>query len=205
VEGKGAGTIHDVSVAYAKAVTPPTTSDALSTLLSQKEELERAIERCRKCLTGLERYLNSMSVNHVETTHLADVVDNYEAAAGKFDSRLLSLEKDIQNINKEIDSEKRRLQDIGKGNTKLRKVATIGYMAEESGTVQIQLTYSGLHVVFSARSLSNHHLTVVTNATWHATYEIRASTVTKEAPVQLSYKAVIIQNTGEVTRSPRGI
>lgn len=196
MEGKGAGTIHDVSVAYAPAISPPTTSDDLTTLLTQKEEHERAIKRCRKCLAGLESYLNSMDVNHIETSNLTDVVDNYEAVAGRLDSRLLSLEKDLRNVNAEIDSERRHLQDVGKGNPKLRKVATIGFMAEESGTVQMQLTYGEMGAV--STGVYANYSKVVKNATWHAAYEIRALTFTKEAPVQLAYKAAIIQKTGEV-------
>ncbi|KDR71858.1 hypothetical protein GALMADRAFT_126825 [Galerina marginata CBS 339.88] len=180
VEGRGAGIIHDVSVAFAPPVKPPTTSEALSALLSKKEELDYSIARCKRCLQGLEKYLGTLNVNHVEVSQVSAVVDNYDTTTAKFETRIMQLEKELVDVEAAIQTEKTNLQSQGALKPQLRKVATIGFFADQAGEFEIRLIY------------------VVGSATWNATYDVRVSTQSKEVPVQIFYKAAILQSTGEI-------
>ncbi|KAJ6519261.1 hypothetical protein C8R45DRAFT_1057782 [Mycena sanguinolenta] len=178
VEGRGAATIHDVTVSMAKGEHVPTSSPKLSELLSQREKTTNALSRCEKALTSLEQYLGSLTVQHLEVSHLDKVLEQYDSTGGRLDAKKIELTEELRRLDSEISSE-RALIAVPHENSKLRMQAAIGVFAESEGAVEIALIYA------------------VPYATWTASYDIRVDMDTKEDPVKLIYKAAIKQNTGE--------
>ncbi|KAF7367406.1 hypothetical protein MSAN_00803200 [Mycena sanguinolenta] len=179
VEGRGAATIHDVTVSMAKGEHVPTSSPKLSELLSQREKTANSLARCEKALTSLEQYLGSLTVQHLEVSHLDKVLEQYDSTGGRLDAKKTELTEELRRLDAEISSE-RALIAVPHENSKLRMQAAIGVFAESEGAVEIALIYA------------------VPNATWTAFYDIRVEMDAKdEDPVTLIYKAAVKQNTGE--------
>ncbi|TDL13136.1 hypothetical protein BD410DRAFT_833371, partial [Rickenella mellea] len=178
VEGRGAATIHDVTVSYTPTPPAVTTSPALNASLLKKERTQKAIERCKKSLASLETYIGTLNVERIDVSQIGSAVDKYDTEATKLDDKLLDLEKQLQEADQEIQDERKKLTGPGR-NVQLGLQASIGVFAELEGEVEIALIYA------------------VANASWKAAYDIRVDMQTKETPVTLIYKAAITQSTGE--------
>ncbi|KAF8959143.1 hypothetical protein BDZ97DRAFT_1839119 [Flammula alnicola] len=179
VEGRGAATIHDVTISTITPPPVPTTSPALVALVSQKKRAEKALARTLKSLSSMETYLASVKSEHLEVSKLKEVVQSYDANAEELDDKVTELEKEIKQMDEAIVDEKKKLAGPS-GNEKLNLKATIGVFAESEGEIKIALIYA------------------VHNATWSAGYDIRVDMQTKDTkPVTLIYKGSITQSTGE--------
>ncbi|KAJ7119770.1 hypothetical protein C8R44DRAFT_706692 [Mycena epipterygia] len=178
VEGRGAATIHDVTVSQAKGEHAPTSSPELTELLNKRQKTANALARCEKSVVALEQYLSSLTVEHLEVSKLESVMENYESAGEKLDARKSDLTEQLRTIDADIALEKVRIA-VPHENDKLRVKAAIGVFAQAGGDVEIALIYA------------------VPWATWTAFYDIRVDMSTKEDPITLIYKAAITQNTGE--------
>ncbi|KAF7357365.1 hypothetical protein MSAN_01332500 [Mycena sanguinolenta] len=178
VEGRGAATIHDVTVSTAKGEHVPTSSPELAALLSKKEKTSNALARCEKSIASLEQYLASLTVQHLEVSKLESVMENYDATGAKLDAKKSELTEQIRSLDVEIEQERARIA-VPHENDKLRVKAAIGVFAQAEGDVEIALIYA------------------VPRATWTAFYDIRVDMSTKEDPINLIYKAAITQSTGE--------
>ncbi|KAJ6455475.1 hypothetical protein C8R45DRAFT_881683 [Mycena sanguinolenta] len=178
VEGRGAATIHDVTVSTAKGEHVPTSSPELAALLSKREKTSNALARCEKSITSLEQYLASLTVQHLDVSKLESVMENYDATGAKLDAKKSELTEQIRALDVEIEQERARIA-VPHENNKLRVKAAIGVFAQAEGDVEIALIYA------------------VPRATWTAFYDIRVDMNAKEDPINLIYKAAITQNTGE--------
>ena len=130
-----------MTVVYAHPVKPLTTSDALTALIAKKEEHQLAIGRCKRCLEGLQKYLDTLNVQHVDVTQLATIMETYETTTKTFETRIIALEKEYGEVEKAMAAERARLQGQRTTNGELRTVATVGFFAEDDGEVKIQLIY----------------------------------------------------------------
>ncbi|KAF7318744.1 hypothetical protein HMN09_00386700 [Mycena chlorophos] len=178
VEGRGAATIHDVTVSTAKGEHVPTTSPELVALLKKKEQTQNALTRCEKSIASLEQYLASLTVEHLDFSKIENVMDGYNTAGEKLDGRRSELTEQLKALDVEIESERKRVA-VPHENDKLRVRAAIGVFAEQAGDIEIALIYA------------------VPHATWKAFYDIRVDMNTKDDPIKLIYKAAVTQNTGE--------
>lgn len=178
VEGRGAATIHDVTISTIIPPPIPTTSTELKGLELNHKQTEKALERSRKAIASLENYLDSVNVEHVAVTALGEVVETYESTCEKLDDKVTELEKQLDDLYKSIEDERKKLSGPT-GNHKLNLKASIGVFADHEGEVEIALIYA------------------VNNATWSAGYDIRVDMQTKEKPITLIYKGAITQSTGE--------
>nr|GAT55163.1 predicted protein [Mycena chlorophos] len=178
VEGRGAATIHDVTVSTAKGEHVSTTSPELVTLLKKKEQTQNALTRCEKSIASLEQYLASLTVEHLDFSKIESVMDGYNTAGEKLDGRRSELTEQLKALDVEIESERKRIA-VPHENDKLRVKAAIGVFAEQAGDIEIALIYA------------------VPHATWKAFYDIRVDMNTKDDPIKLIYKAAVTQNTGE--------
>ncbi|KAJ6554999.1 hypothetical protein DFH09DRAFT_577671 [Mycena vulgaris] len=178
VEGRGAATIHDVTVAKEKGEHVPTSSSELTQLLNNRESTANALARCEKSLASLEQYLNSLTVEHLEVAKLGSVLENYDSTGEKLDNRKAELTEQLRVLDADIELERARIA-VPHENDKLRVKASIGVFVEAAGDVEIALIYA------------------VPWATWSAFYDIRVDMSAKEDPIMLIYKAAIVQNTGE--------
>jgi len=140
VEGRGAASIHDVSISTIIPPPTPTTSPALTALLAKQKQTEKALARTQKSLSSLEKYLSSVSSSHVDTAKLRDVVQSYNATAGELDTKVTELEDELQELEDEIKAEKVKLSGPT-GNEKLNLKASIGVFADVDGEIQIALIY----------------------------------------------------------------
>jgi hypothetical protein len=140
VEGRGTATIHDVTIS--KIVPPPvaTTSPALTSLLAQQKQSEKALARAHKSLTSLETYLESVNTAHVDVFKLQDVVHHYDATAEELDDKVTKLEEQLEELKTAIKAEQVKLSGPT-GNEKLDLRATIGVFADFEGEVKIALIY----------------------------------------------------------------
>ncbi|KIM37386.1 hypothetical protein M413DRAFT_273699 [Hebeloma cylindrosporum] len=178
VEGRGAATIHDVTISTITPPPIPTSSPLLVELLSKQKRVEKALERTLKSLSSLETYLSSLKAEHLQVTKLQEVVEQYDVTAGGLDEKVTELEKELNETEEAIKDEKQRLAGPT-GNEKLNLKATIGVFADSEGEIKIALIYA------------------VNSATWSAGYDIRVDMQSKEKPVTLIYKGSITQSTGE--------
>ncbi|KAJ7659863.1 hypothetical protein B0H17DRAFT_992415 [Mycena rosella] len=176
VEGRGAATIHDVTVSRAKEEHVQTSSPELTALLSKRERIADARSRCKKSLAALEQYLNSLTIQHLDVSKLESVMDNYDSTGEKLESKKSDLTEQLRSIDADI---ARARIDVPKENERLRMKAVVGVFAQTAGDVEIALIYA------------------VPWATWTAFYDIRVDMSAKEDSITLNYRAAITQNTGE--------
>jgi DNA repair exonuclease SbcCD ATPase subunit len=140
VEGRGTATIHDVTIS--KIVPPPiaTTSAALTSLLAQQKQSEKALARAQKSLTSLETYLESVNSAHVNVSKLEDVVHHYDATAEELDNKVTKLEEQLEELKTAMKAEQAKLSGPT-GNEKLDLRARISVFADFEGEVKIALIY----------------------------------------------------------------
>ncbi|KAG6876035.1 hypothetical protein C0993_006036 [Termitomyces sp. T159_Od127] len=178
VEGRGAATIHDVTVSNIDRRQSSETSSIIKELTSKQEKTVKALGRCKTAISSLESYLATMDVKTIDVVSVRQVVREYDTTAEELDDRVFELEAQLADIENELEKERARLNGP-KPNDKLRKRAVIGVFADVEDEVEIVLIYA------------------VHGASWTAGYDIRVNTNTDEEPVTLIYKASITQQTGE--------
>lgn len=140
VEGRGAATIHDVTISNIPEPDTSSTSPTLKILQAKKDRTLKALQRCKKSIESVEAYLATLNIQHIETAKLSQVVADYDATAEQLDERTLELEQKLSDIEEEIDAERVKLR----GTTvdkKLNLRATIGVFADSAGEVEIVLIY----------------------------------------------------------------
>ncbi|PPQ75228.1 hypothetical protein CVT24_007655 [Panaeolus cyanescens] len=173
VEGRGAATIHDVTLSYVPRPPVQTTSATLEELLRSKKRIEKALDRASRSIASLETYLSSVNAQHLDVTKLADVVKNYEETASELDDKVTKLETEKQDVEKKIRTETEKLRsETGEYNEKLNMKASIGIFADFEGEIKIAFIYA------------------VTSASWSAGYDVRVDMQTKEKAVQLDWNDV---------------
>ncbi|RDB15220.1 Protein F37C4.5 [Hypsizygus marmoreus] len=178
VQGRGAATIHDVTISRIPRLPVPTTSPTLTALQAKKERIVMALARCKKGIASLETYLATLHVQYIDVTQLRKVVKEYDATAEELDNQRLELQKELADVDKKLEDERTKLAGTG-FDEKLNLRAVIGVFADSESEVEITLIYA------------------VHGASWNAGYDIRVDMQAKEEPVTLIYKAGITQNTGE--------
>ncbi|KAJ7149159.1 hypothetical protein C8R43DRAFT_504406 [Mycena crocata] len=178
VEGRGAATIHDVTVSMAKGERVSRSSPRLSDLLKRRETKTHALMRCEKSLSALEQYMGSLTVQHLEVSKLEDVLEKYESTGERLDAKKAELTEELRALDAEIGIERAAIA-LPHENDRLRTTAAIGVFAQKEGNVEIVLVYA------------------VPFATWTAVYDIRVDMDTKKNPIKLVYKAAVRQNSGE--------
>ena len=152
MEGRGAATIHDVTISTIIPPPIPTTSTELKALELKHKQMEKALERSRKAIDSLESYLESVNVQHVAVTALGEVIENYESTGEKLDDKVTELQKELVDLNKGIEAERKKLSGPT-GNDKLNLKASIGVFADHEGEVEIALIY-GTRLLFLMLTLS---------------------------------------------------
>lgn len=181
VEGRGNATIHDVVLSSMPRPPMTSTSAKLVDLQSKRDQLQKALGRAKKALESLENYLSTMNIQHVDSSNLTAVVDNYDSAAEKLDDRVLTLEKELKDTEDAIRAEQQVLLSPPEAHSLLKQRVSVGVFAGAGGEVELTLIYA------------------VNRASWYAGYDVRVNMQTKETPVTLIYKANIKQATGEVS------
>ncbi|KAJ8519108.1 hypothetical protein ONZ45_g3933 [Pleurotus djamor] len=180
VEGRGKATIQGVTVAFKTPSRPETTSETLEALQDSKRVTEKAISRCKKAISSLEVYLSSLKATATPGLAAWEVLDGFEQYGEKLDSRSTKLQSELQKINEDIEKEEKLLALGNKAvDTRLCKAATVDLFADVEGPVTLVLIYA------------------VSNANWEAVYDIRVDMNATKEPIKLTYKAGIIQTTGE--------
>lgn len=179
VEGRGNATIHDVVLSSMPRPPMTSTSAKLVDLQSKRDQLQKALGRAKKALESLENYLSTMNIQHVDSSNLTAVVDNYDSAAEKLDDRVLTLEKELKDTEDAIRAEQQVLLSPPEAHSLLKQRVSVGVFAGAGGEVELTLIYA------------------VNRASWYAGYDVRVNMQTKETPVTLIYKANIKQATGE--------
>ncbi|KAH6907626.1 hypothetical protein BKA70DRAFT_1189603 [Coprinopsis sp. MPI-PUGE-AT-0042] len=178
VEGRGEATIHDVSVSPMQDTPTPTSSAKLVVLEAELTKTTKALERAKKALLSVNKYLESLDTHHTDVGKLQDIVDSYDIAAEKLDDKITELEAALTRLEKSIEEEKKALSGP-KDDDKLKLKATIEVFAKVEGEVEIALVYA------------------VHKSNWSAIYDIRVDMHAKEKPVTVIYKGAITQDTGE--------
>ncbi|CAK5270370.1 unnamed protein product [Mycena citricolor] len=194
VEGRGAATIHDVTVSTEKGEHVPTTSPVLETLLATQALAETALARTERAIASLETYLGSVTVEHLDVSKLDSVIAAYDATGARLDARKAELGAQLLQLEGQVREERDRIA-VPHENDQLRVRVAIGVFADAAGDVEIALVYGAC--VARAAWLIHEVLAAVPCATWSAFYDIRVDMDTKEEPISLVYKAAIQQSTGE--------
>ncbi|KAJ7913867.1 hypothetical protein B0H13DRAFT_1612159 [Mycena leptocephala] len=177
VEGRGAATIHDVTLSMVNKDIPKS-SPKLEELLDTRESTANALTRCEEALSSLKQYLGSLTVQNLAVSQLESVLEQYESTGARLDAKRTEIKRELQRIDAGITAERAQIA-VPPEQNKLRNRAAIGVFAQTAGNVEIALLYA------------------VPYASWTAFYDIRVDMDTKESPVTLIYKAAVKQNTGE--------
>ncbi|KAJ7640718.1 hypothetical protein DFH06DRAFT_620450, partial [Mycena polygramma] len=177
VEGRGAATIHDVTLSMVDEVVSKS-SPELEELLDTRKTTANALARCEEALASVKQYLGSINVQNLAVSQLDSVLEQYESTAARLDARKEELARELQRVDAATATEQAQLK-VPPEHNKLRNKAAIGVFAQNAGDVEIALIYA------------------VPFASWTAFYDIRVDMDTKETPVKLIYKAAVKQNTGE--------
>ncbi|KAJ7776830.1 hypothetical protein DFH07DRAFT_797936 [Mycena maculata] len=168
VEGRGAATIHDVTVSTTKGEHVPTTSPELAALSDKREEIANTLERCQ-----------NISIRSLFNTSMCPSWKRCWKTTIPPEENCRPYVEQLRVIDDDVALERARIT-VPHENDKLRGRVAIGVFAETAGDVEIALVY------------------VVPSATWTTFYDIRVDMNTKEDPITLIYKPVaIVQNTGE--------
>ncbi|TFK38940.1 hypothetical protein BDQ12DRAFT_745564 [Crucibulum laeve] len=178
VEGQGSATIHDVSLSSTARPLESKSSPELAELEAKKEHLQRTFRRVKKSMEALEKYLDTLTVEHVEVGQAGKVVADYNETAEGLDMKTLGLQKELKLVDEEIFAEKKKLVQSTEA-TKLSMKAEIGIFAHQHGEVTIRLIYA------------------VNSASWAAGYDIRVNMEKLDTPIKVTYKGTITQSTGE--------
>ncbi|KAF6752453.1 hypothetical protein DFP72DRAFT_904878, partial [Ephemerocybe angulata] len=131
VEGRGKATIQDVTISREVPDRAPSTSPTLQSLKVDKEDLTAAIQRCEKTISGLDHYFRSLDVKHAATNSDAShptvlpLFDDYHTASEKYDTKLLSLKRQLKKLETAIIEEEKALQ----ASVSLTAVSGAGWVA----------------------------------------------------------------------------
>ena len=140
MEGRGAATIHDVTLSNIPQPKQVFSSAHLDELVTEKDLAEKGLVRCRKGLASLEAYVSSINSQHTDMADLDMVIEHYDKAAEKLDKKIIGLEKTIKKISEDIEKERKELEGSPR-DAKLGLRATIGVFAAAEGQVEIVLIY----------------------------------------------------------------
>ncbi|KAJ2918730.1 hypothetical protein MD484_g1671, partial [Candolleomyces efflorescens] len=188
IEGKGAGTIQDVTISLARqptvaASSEPKTSPELKRLQSDKTEIEQAIYRNTQGQTALDIYLGSISSEKTPSSKLAEVLSDYEAVLGDLQRKKVELLEKLEGVEQSIAKEHLKIElstgEQKKWRPNLSLIVTVGIFANDDGEVDLGVIYA------------------VRRTSWTARYDLRVDTQAKEKGVSLVYKASIRQSSGE--------
>ncbi|PPQ85972.1 hypothetical protein CVT25_001670 [Psilocybe cyanescens] len=179
VEGRGAAIIQGVTAFKAEMEEPKETSPLLEELNAKKERANNALQRCRKALQAVDKYMGNISIEHLDVSKLGEAMDIYDTTEEKWDDKILEIQKELEGIKASINQETDRLENTVE-NKKLRTNVVVGLIADSPAELEITLIYA------------------VSHADWNAVYDIRVDTQAPDSPVQVIYKANISQRTGEI-------
>lgn len=173
------------------------TSDKLEELLRKKNKTEKAIDRCTLAINSLQTYLGTLDVKDVGVSEIANAITTYQTTGEGLDDELIRLRDELDKTESEVALERESLTGHME-NQQLRKRASIGVSADGTGEVEIKLTYGAHSSSHFVRSALIPVMLGVHRASWSALYDIQVDPHTEGAPVELTYKASIVQTTGEV-------
>ncbi|KAJ6498209.1 hypothetical protein DFH09DRAFT_1446849 [Mycena vulgaris] len=119
VEGRGAATIHDVTVS----------------------KIANALAQCQKALASLAQYLGSLSVQHLEVSKLENVLESYEASGERLNAKKSEFTQELRIVETTIVVERAQITAPHE-NDRLRMKAAIGLFAQAAGDLEIALIYA---------------------------------------------------------------
>jgi hypothetical protein len=144
VEGRGAATIHDVTIFDIPAPSAPTTSPALEELGAKKNDVKSTLERSKRLLASLDTFSGSLSVEHLDPpSKLSAVLAAYEENAKPLQKTIFHSEKELKKLQDEYNAERRKLS-TPHDDARLRVGASVGVFAQAEGELEITLIYGRL-------------------------------------------------------------
>lgn len=148
-----------MTVSWEVISASPTTSPTLEALEEEKEEIKLSLDRCKKTLAGLDRYLESQTEakpkSEYSGSNVLPLVDDYNSAAEKYDRKAMELRREFKKVEAKITEERAALANsVAVDRQKLMK-ATVGVFAEAETEVELLLKYGPWLTIFQplARSL----------------------------------------------------
>ncbi|KAF4622102.1 hypothetical protein D9613_009536 [Agrocybe pediades] len=181
VQGRGPVIIKGVSAFKAgrsAATEGKFSSDLLDTLTDKRQRIVNAKERAEKARLVIGRYMDGITIEHLDISKLGEATDVYDETDGKWEEKIWSLEDQLRDVDRNIREEKDKLSQ-GEIPVKLRTRVVLDLHAAVETELDIVLIYA------------------VSNAQWEAEYDLRVDMQNQKQPVKLTYKARISQDTAE--------
>lgn len=178
VEGRGQATLHDVSISeIPHSNSSYDTSPLLDSLLDRKAVHEKSLDRAKKNLNSLEKFMSTLNAQYTNPADLAQALDHYDETAAIWDGKALRLQRELDKLDREIKAEKDRLKNESTKEGMLNIKVSVNVFAHSEGVLEILLIYA------------------VESAEWSAEYDLRLDM--QQSVITLVYKAKIEQSTGE--------
>ncbi|KAH8918513.1 hypothetical protein BT69DRAFT_1267680 [Atractiella rhizophila] len=152
-------------------------------LVAQVNTLRASLERVHSRKEVLKNFVAALSPEKAGVEQLKEALKYQEEEGASMYEREVELGKELQRVQ-EAKNDLERGVNGGKadGTERLRGKATVGVWAEEEGEVELSFSYA------------------TDKALWTPRYDARLTSIeakSGEKPLKLSYKAVILQATGE--------
>ncbi|HBX65695.1 MAG TPA: hypothetical protein DEG32_05905, partial [Balneolaceae bacterium] len=119
---------------------------------------------------------NIINNNHLSAAELSQLLDLYRERASKLEKEKITLQKNIQEKQRELNKIQAQIQEQSRGQQNRFAEVIAEVQSDTDQALTFQLTY------------------LVRNAGWKPSYDIRGTDI--NAPLSLNYKAGIYQNTG---------
>lgn len=157
VEGRGAAIIQGVTAFKAEMQEPETTSPLLKDLNERKERAKNALERSRRALQAIDKYMGNISIEHLDISKLGESMEIYDNTEEKWEDKILQLQSEIETLGTQINQEEERLESAGE-HKKLRTKVVMGLVVDSPADLEIILIYgmSTVSKIFHRIPLSIH-------------------------------------------------
>ncbi|KAL0067705.1 hypothetical protein AAF712_005145 [Marasmius tenuissimus] len=168
---EGTPTIRTVTID--KMLGYKSRTPALAAAQERKITVEKQLGRVTKTSEALDVYSRTFSYEHCNLGDFENVLKRIRTSGEKYDEEIVRLEQELRDLNEQIALH----ESASAGQIPLQ--ASVSVVAESDGEFEIRLAYT------------------VNHAKWTPTYDIYVNMNTPNAPVSLTYKALVTQNTGE--------
>ncbi|KAF9532702.1 hypothetical protein CPB83DRAFT_635276 [Crepidotus variabilis] len=178
IEGRGNAIIQGVTSSKTPLPDNSVRPLIILELERKRDSAKEALARAKKIVESIDGYMGKLDVENFDISILGHAMEVFDNTGKTWDDKIYDISEEIQNIDKQIEDETTKVEQASTSK-KLRSVIAIDLFAHEAADVELILTYT------------------VSHASWESAYDVRVDSTDPSSKVNMLYKAVISQETGE--------